>query len=184
MSWFTENPWPPIVILGLVAAACLAAWSSQKRANWLVGSVVALAAAAVIYFVSQSVVTEGERVAQQVHALADAFTKKDVDRTLAFFSPQANDLRAQCRAAFAWVEFPEGLDIKDMKVTLSNENSRAVSHFRANGTVSIRGTATTHAASRWEVTWQKEAGQWKIVEVQRLHPYKDEKWDTFEPRQN
>lgn len=184
MSWFTENPWPPIVILGLIAAGCLAVWSSQKSGKWLVGALAAAAGAVVVYLVAQSVVTEGERVAQQIHALAEAFTKKDHDRTLSFFSPQALEWRAQCETAMNWVEFPNGIDIKDVGVEVSNENSRAVSRFRANGTVSLKGTATMHAASRWEVTWQKEAGQWKIIDVQRLNPYKDEKMGPFDARQN
>jgi ketosteroid isomerase-like protein len=184
MSWFTENPWPPIVILGLVAIGCLGVWSSQKRGVWLIGAVGAVAAALGVYFVDRSIVTEGERVAQEIHALADAFTRKDRDRTLAFFSPQAVEWREQCRTALDLVSFPDGIDIKDVQVTMSNENSRAISHFRANGTVSVRGVATAHVASRWQVTWQKEAGQWKIVEVQRLNPYKDEPMTLFEPRQN
>ena len=184
MSWFTENPWPPIIILGIVAVACLAVWSSQKRGAWLIAGVVAIAAAAVLYFVARSIETEGERVAHEIHALVNAFIKKDRDRTLAFFSPQAADLRTKCEAALAWVDFPNGLDIKDVGVTMSNDNTQAVSRFRANGTVSVKGTGASHAPSRWEVTWRKEAGQWKIVDVQRLHPYKDEKMDFFEPRPN
>lgn len=184
MSWFTENPWPPIVLLGLAAAVCLAVWSSQKRGIWLLGAVVSAAAGVAVFFVAQSIVTEGERVAREIHALVDAFTKKDRDRTLAFFSPQAKEVRALCEAALAMVEFPDGIDIKDVQVETSNENTRAVSRFRANGTVSVRGMGSSHAPSRWEVTWQKEAGQWKIVEVQRLHPYKDEKMDAFDPRSN
>ncbi|MBI3866128.1 MAG: nuclear transport factor 2 family protein [Planctomycetia bacterium] len=184
MSWLSENAWPLIIFLGLVAAACVAVWSSQKRGRWLIGAVAAAAAAVVVFFVERQIVTESERVAEQVHQLVDAFTKKDRDRTLAFFSAQARDLRANCETALTWVDFPNGLDIKDVNIKMSNENTRAISHFRANGTVSYRGMGASHAASRWEVTWQKEAGQWKIVEVQRLHPYKDEKWDIFEPRQN
>jgi hypothetical protein len=184
MSWFTENPWPLIIILGMVAAASLAAWSSQKRSLWLIASGVAVIAAIGVYVIAHSVETEGERVAKEIHALADAFTKKDHDRTLAFFSPKAADLRLKCEGALLLVEFPNGIDIKDVSVVVTNQKSRAVSVFRANGTVSVTALGTSHAASRWEVTWQKEAGQWKIVEVQRLHPYKEEKMDFFEPRQN
>ena len=88
-------------------------------------------------------------------------------------------MRTQVGQALDWVEFPNGIDIKDMQVRTSNENTRAVSHFRANGTVSFRGMGAQHAASRWAVTWQKEGADWKIIEVHRLHPLKDEKLLMF-----
>src|SRR4029077_4719846 len=102
---------------------------------------------------------------------------------LTFFSVQAPELRSQAEQALSWVTLPNGIDIKDMRVRTSNENTRAVSHFRANGTVVVHGMST-HAASRWEVTWQKEGTQWKIIDVQRLNPFKDEKMDMFDQRGN
>jgi hypothetical protein len=66
---------------------------------------------------------------------------------------------------------------------MSNENSRAVSLFRANGVVAVKGLgAQQQMASRWQVTWQKEGNDWKIVEVVRLHPYKDESMQILEQR--
>ena len=173
-----------MLILVIAAVACLAAWVSQKRGFWLVAGLLSLLAAGAVYFVERSIVTEAERVEQNVRALAAAFQLKDRDATLAFFSLQATGLRVQVAQALDSVDLPNGIDIKDMRVRMSNENTRALSHFRANGTVSFRGMGSSHAASRWEVTWQKEAGQWKIIEVQRLNPYKDEKMDFFDQRGN
>ena len=184
MTWFTETPWPPIIILAIVAVVCLAAWASQKRGSWLVAGLLAVVAAVAVFLIERSVVTEAERVEQSVNALADAFQRKDREGTLSFFSLQAPELRAQVAQALDWVDMPNGIDIKDTRVRTSNENTRAVSHFRANGVVSFRGLGSSHAASRWEVTWQKEAAQWKIIDVQRLNPYKDEKMDFFEQRGN
>src|SRR5436305_1758189 len=53
MTWFTENPWPPIFILGLVVCALLAVWSSQKRGIWLIGVFAAVALAVAIFFVEK-----------------------------------------------------------------------------------------------------------------------------------
>ena len=184
MTWFTETPWPPIFILAIAAVACVAAWASQKRGFWLVAGLLAVVAAIAVFLFERSVVTEAERVEQSVHALAAAFQRKDRDATLSFFSLQAPELRRQVEQALALVDMPNGIDIKDMHVRTSNENTRAVSHFRANGVVSIPGYGTRHAASRWEATWQKEGAQWKIIEVQRLDPYKDEKMDFLEQRGN
>jgi ketosteroid isomerase-like protein len=159
-------------------------WSSQKRGLWLSAALVALIAAIGVYLAEKSIVTEAERVEGEVQGLVSAFERKDHDALAAFFSVRAPDLRAQAEQALTWVDIPNGLDIKDMRVRTSNEDTRAISHFRANGTVSFRGMATTHVASRWEFTWQKEQGRWKVIDVQRLNPYKEEKMELFDPRPN
>src|SRR4051812_36960409 len=137
MTWFTETPWPPMIILAIIAIACLAAWTSQKRAAWLLAGLLTVVAAVAVFVIEQSIVTEAERVEQSVHALAAAFQRKDRDATLSFFSVQAPELQTQVGQALDWVDLPSGIDIKDMKVRTSNENTRATSHFRANGTVSF-----------------------------------------------
>jgi len=182
MSWFTENPWPPIILLIIAAAGMLAVWSSQKRAIWLAGAATAIAAAGAVFLVARAIVTEAERVEKKVHEVAEAFERKDKDGTLAFFSVQRPELRALVDQALEWVDLPNGVDIKDMSVRLSNENTRAITRFRANGTVSYKKLGSHHAPSRWEVTWQKEAGDWKIIAVDRLDPIKDEKRQIFDPR--
>ena len=184
MTWFTETPWPPIFILGIVAAVLLAVWTSQKQGVWLIGAVVACLAAPVVYLIEKAIVTEGERVEQNVLDLTAAFQRKDRERVLSFFSAQAPDLRDMAVYALNLVDLPKGIDVKDLSVRLSNENSRAISHFRANGTVAVPGVGERHSPSRWEVTWQKEGTEWKIIEVVRLHPYKDETMKVFDPRSN
>jgi hypothetical protein len=182
MTWFTENPWPPIFILGLVVCALLAVWSSQKRGIWLIGVLVAVMLAGAIFFVEKSIVTERERIEQKVLDLTAAFQLKDHDRTLSFFSAQEPELRQTAENALQWVTLDD-LDVKDFDVRLFGEGTGAVSRFRANGNGSgfgLRG----HFATRWDVTWQKEGGDWKIIAVQRLGTLKDEKLQTFEKRAN
>ena len=180
MTWFTENPWPPIFILGLVACALLAVWSSQKRGIWLVGILAAVALAAGIFFAEKSIVTERERIEQRVLDLAAAFQRKDHDLTLSFFSAQEPDLRGMAEKALDHVTL-DRLDLKDFDVRLFGEGTGAVSRFRANGDGSGFGVGG-HFSTRWDVTWQKEGGEWKIIAVQRLNPLKEEKMQTFETR--
>jgi hypothetical protein len=179
MTWFTENPWPPIIILAIVTVVCVAAWTSQKRGIWLVAGLLAVVAAVIVFVVERAIVTDAERVGQSVHDLAAAFQRKDRDGTLSFISLQAPELRVLVAQAIDWIDLPNGINIKDLRVRTSNENTRAIAHFHANGTGSIRGMGTGHGASRWELTWQKEGTQWKIIEVQRLNPFKDEKLEIF-----
>src|SRR5438067_2019611 len=115
MTWFTENPWPLMIILAIAAIACLAAWASQKRGLWLVAGMLAVVGMGAVYLIERSVVTEAERVGQNVHALAAAFQRKDRDGTLSFFSLQAPELRVQVEQALDWVDLPNGIDIKDMR---------------------------------------------------------------------
>ena len=70
-------------------------------------------------------------------------------------------------------------DIKDVQVTLLADETRASTRFRANGTVSFEKTNAGHQPSRWELKWQREGSDWKIIEVHRLHPLKDEELGMF-----
>lgn len=182
MTWFTENPWPLVVLLGIGGGILLAAWSSSRRKVWLAASLSAVGAAVAVYFVERAIVTDRERVEQNVLDLTAAFQRHDRDKTLSFFSLQAPEWRNIVELALERVAVKDDLSVKDMSVRLSNENTRAVSHFRANGTVSYEGNSLGHQPSRWELTWQKEAGDWKIVEVKRLNTIKDEKLEIFEQR--
>jgi hypothetical protein len=184
MTWFTENPWPPIFVLGIAACAMLAVWSSQKRAIWLMGSLTVVIAAVAVFIVERSIVTEGERVEKKVLELTAAFQLRDKDRLLSFFSVRAPEWRLIAETALERVTVKDDLSIKDMSVRVTNENSRAISRFRANGTVLFEGNNVGHQASRWELTWQKEGNDWKVVDVQRLGLIKDEKLGIFEQRPN
>src|SRR5262245_41333091 len=185
MSWFTENPWPLIVLLGIAAGIMTAVWSSQKRALWLLGALAAVLAAVALFFVERSIVTEGERVEKAIIELVAAFVREDKDVVLSYFSVQAPELRDTALRGMELVDFPHGIDVKDVSVRLSNENSRAVSRFRANGlaAASIAGmSAQQQFATRWEVTWQKEGNDWKIIEVERLHTLKEERIPILDHR--
>jgi hypothetical protein len=183
MTWLTENPWPPIFILGIAAGVMVAVWTTQKRGAWLVAAMTAVVAAAAVYLVEKAIVTEGERVEQHVRDLVEAFVRGDRDRVVSFFSARAPELRTLALRGMDLVEFPSGIDVKDVSVRVTNENTRAVSLFRANGVVAVKGLgAQQPMPSRWQVTWQNEGNDWKIVEVVRLHPYKDESMPVLDQR--
>lgn len=173
ISWFTESPWPLVVILGIAACVMLAIWSGQKRGAWLVGSLAAILAAVTVVFVERSIVTEAERVEQRVLDFTRAFQQHDHDRTLSCISMQAPKLRQLAELALEQVTVQNDLSIKDMHVRLTNENSRAVSRFRANGTIVFGGTNYGPQPSLLEVTWQKEQNEWKATEVRRFNPIRE-----------
>lgn len=174
--WFTETPWPPIVIFSIVAAVLVAVWSAQKRAWPLIGAATLVVLCVLTYVFERFYVTDGERVEADVLGLAHAFQHKDLEKTLSYFSPQAVKLRAEIENAMYFVTVENDLDIKDMSVTLVSAGSQAVSRFRANATVSVKGFGNVgFKPSRWDVTWQREGGDWKIVKVERLDVLQDKK---------
>lgn len=177
--WFTENPWPPIFILAMFASGMFVAWFSQKRAFWLAGCLAALVGCGAIYAVEKSVITEGERIEAKVHQLVSDFQNKRREAVLGAISRRETKWREMANKALDDVEVHKDLDVKDMSVELFNDKSQAVTRFRANGTVTYQRTISTYSPSRWELHWQKEGNDWKIVDVIRLHPLREEHRDIF-----
>src|ERR671918_623537 len=91
--WFTETPWPPIIILLVVCCFLVAAWQGSRRGAYLGGVAVLLAACVGIFLLEENIVTDAELVEQHVHDLCRAFQRKDLKSTLDFFSPQAPEYR-------------------------------------------------------------------------------------------
>ncbi|MBI1311791.1 hypothetical protein GC176_10910 [bacterium] len=179
--WFTEDAWSPIVLCVIAAVIFFIAWSTTQRPRLLLGVPLALLAAVVIYFVEQSIVTDREQVEADLDSLLHTFVEESQElhgsasqtpanlRTLDFFSAQNTTDRARVAAALNLVVV-EDVRITDVQTRLTNEDTRAVTHFRANGNVSLSGSSGgSHYSSRWELTWQKEAGRWTVTRTKMLN---------------
>lgn len=181
--WMTENPWPLILVAGLLAMVCVGLWVPSKRGIWLVGAAIFLAAGAGVFVFERMIVTERELVEIHLRDLAAAFQKKDVPRTLGYFSeardPRVLTLKTLIRSAAGMADIGEDLSIKDVSVRLTAGGSRAVARFRANASVTVMNHNAGPVFTRWEMTWQKEGGAWKIIDIERLHPIKDEVIDPL-----
>lgn len=173
--WFTENAWPPMLIAGLAALVCLALWNSNRRGLHLAAALVCLLLCAGFYFLERAIVTEGERLQQIVVSLCNDFREKD-PATGGYFSKAAPEYKALVLLAMSMVEVHEDLRLTDFQTTLTNQNSRGTVHFRANATLSLAGHGNVgHQPARIMLTFQREQGEWKIIEVERLHPLTGEK---------
>ena len=171
--WFTETAWPPIIILMMSAAVMLALWSTSRRAINLIAAVLLLLCCGVVYVIEQQIVTERERVEAAVHDMAAAFESADTGATLEFISPRAFDLQLAVQIAMGAMEIRvrDDLRITDVSVEMLNEESRAKVHLRANGTFYVAEYGDVgHQPTRWNITWQKEGGEWKVIDVERLDP--------------
>jgi len=177
--WFTENAWPPMLIAGLAALVCLALWNSNRRSIHLVAALGCLLLCAGFYFLERSIVTEGERLQKIVASLCDDFRKKN-PATAEYFSKAAPEYKALVLLAMAMVEVREDLRLTDFQTNLTNQNSRGTVHFRANATLSVVGHGDVgHQPARIVLTFQREQGEWKIIEVERLHPLTGVKMQTL-----
>lgn len=178
--WFTENPWPPMILAGLGALICYGLWNNDRRNLYFILTFVFLAMTGIIYAVERAIVTDGEKLHQEVVVLCDQFRKRD-PATLSHFSATASDLKALCQTAMDTVEIGDDLRLTDFNTKLTNQNSRASVHFRANATISVSGFRQ-HYPFRCILGFQKEAGDWKIVDVQRLDPIKGDQIGVMDKR--
>jgi len=178
--WFTENPWP-VVVICLIVTAIFAARAIQTGLgrNWLlVGLGVLLAVGT--YLAEQSIVTPAEEVELRVHEAIDHCIEGDVNSVLGMISEGQPGMRVLAMAGLSMADIHDDMRITDLNVRMTAQNSRAISHFRANGTISAGGVSMTgHATTRWEVTWQQENGEWKIVDITRLHPINGEPMEVL-----
>ncbi|RPI74071.1 MAG: hypothetical protein EHM42_15760 [Planctomycetaceae bacterium] len=179
--WFTENPWPPVLICCVLAAAALATWVSQRQMKWLYVGLGGLLLAVGLWQLERKIVTDRERVEQLVVDLVKEFQNKDREAVLAHFSPQALLWREMVSRAFDLVEIKD-VRVTDLAVRMTAQNSEALSHFRANGTVVFAGAASGYQPSRWQLTWRRESGEWKVIDVVRLNPLRDEPLGILDPR--
>ena len=180
--WFTETPWAPIIIVALAAALLLVGWYATGRGKYLIGAGVMLPIALAIYFVEQAVVSEAERVEEAVHAITTAFQQDDLDRTMEMISPQSRRMRDDVARAMEIVNL-EHMRITDLHVDMRAQGTMAVSRFRVNATINAP-SFQFHGAQPtfWQLSWQKENGQWKALDYQRLDVMSGEPIGAYEAR--
>ena len=181
--WFTETSWPPIIGLCVIGVLLFLGWMSQRKGAFLAGVALCLALCGIVFVVEQQIVTERERVEQALRDFAVAFQQDSMRQglmnlvipgpepaSLSFVSASAEGTRRMAEAALNFVDLPEPVRISDVRTTMSNNDSRAITHFRATATVRAGGFADgIHQPTRWELTWQREKGDWKILRATRLH---------------
>jgi len=174
-TWFTESAWPPIMILATAAGAGVALFFTTQRVKYLAALLPLMIFGPVIYAYEQRTVTERERVETAVYDVVAAFQREDRPGTLAYFSASDRQLRGRCTWAMDFVQPNGDLSVTDVSISMGNRNNRAVARFRVTGPIKIMSIGDVGTrASRWELTWQKEGGEWRIIGLQRLDPISGE----------
>jgi hypothetical protein len=180
--WFTETPWPPFCICSVVAAVFFAQWYVHRRPRQLQLSVAFLALGGLVILVERLIVTESERVENNVYALARAFESGDGERCAEFFSAHDQKERDLVRGVAGSVHVVGSIRITDLSVQMSSAESQATSTFRASATVSFNGRQE-HGYTRWALTWEREANEWKIAHIRRLHFVGDGEIELMSPQE-
>jgi ketosteroid isomerase-like protein len=181
--WFTETPWAPFFICTVIAALFFAQWYMHRRPRALYLAIGSMAIGGLVILVERLIVTESERVENNVYALARAFEAGDGDRCAEFFSEHDQKERDTVRSVAATVKIVGHIHITDLAVQMSSAESRATATFRASATANYQGR-DVHGATRWELTWQREANEWKIVRIRRLRFVGEGEMDWMSPQSN
>ena len=171
--WFTEDALTPCAIFGAAGMMLLFTGlnNGQNRNTFLGGLLMIIGASA--FLVDSMVVTERERIQTHVVTLCDDFQNRRAG-TLDYFSQTAPELKVAAAAAMALVTLDTEPSLTDFQIDITNQGSRATTHFRANATISVKGVGSVgHQPSRFILTWAREGTEWKIIKVQRMHPIQD-----------
>lgn len=179
--WFIENPWPPIFVLVAVAVALILLWSQAQRTKYLYALVGVLAACVVVFFVEQQIVTPAEEVEMTIADLRTHCVNGNAEAAAAIVSAEQPALQVIVKQGLSMIDLKEDLSIKDVRITMQSDDTRAVSHFRANGTFSDKVSGyEQHAPTRWRVHWTRKGTDWKIIKIERLSPTSGEEMGTLQ----
>lgn len=169
--WFTETPWPPIAILGLLGGVCLLTALQNQRSKWLVASCVCVVLGFAVWFIERVIVTPGERVEGSLLALVEAFQKNDEPGTLKYISPASPQLVMLVKVAIHLVDIDKDFRVTDVQIQTIANNTGATSHFRVNATPHMPTQGTPgRMPFRFNGQWRIEAGQWRLTEIEELDP--------------
>jgi hypothetical protein len=178
--WFTENPWPPMVIAVFAAVVFLFLWNANRRGLHFVLAVACLLAAAGIYLLERLIVTEGERLQQRVVQLCYDFRDKK-PAVLDYVSDSFPKLKEMFSDALATVTIQSDLRMSDFQTTLTDDNSRGTVRFRANATINVSGYGDVgYQPAHLELVFEREKGEWKIIEIRRFNPINGKEIDVMQ----
>jgi hypothetical protein len=181
--WFTENPWPPMFLCAVGAVVCLIVWYQRQQPRFLAGAGALVLLAAGIWVIERAIVTERERVRENVFAVTSSFQRRDLDGTLDYISQQAPDLRRLVVYGYNVAQVEDDMRVTDVQVEMTAQETRATTRFRVNATVTGHpegGMNFSHRQpTRWEAKWQQEAGEWRMFDIQQLDPITGERINQF-----
>ena len=177
--WIDPYLTPAAVVLA-VAAAAAAGWAVfSGKAKFLAVAGVCFLLGVAAFGAERLIVTEAEKVDALIDELADAAIRGNASLVLSRLSPSVPEdelPRKTLAMGLTLVNIDPDLRLTDRSTVVSANDTQATSDFRANGTARSPqlGNATWRFATKWQLVWRKEAGEWKIVRVIRFNPITEE----------
>ena len=109
MWLLTENPWPLIIVLSVVAVGLVVSWWTRRDNRLLVATVVVVLLAVGAWELERRIVTEKERLTARVLDLRDAVQAKDGEfaELFGFFSNSEPALKVMATAGLRLVTFED-----------------------------------------------------------------------------
>lgn len=171
MWLLTENPWPLMIALSVVAVVLVVRWSSRQDSRLLIAAALAVLLAVGVWEFERRIVTEREQLEARVLELRDAVQSKDLVAVFGFFSNSDLTLKTMATAGLAMVTFEDRIRVTALETTLDPEGTGGETRFRANVSLSVTGYGPVgHQPTLWSLTWSKEADEWRITRIRRFHP--------------
>jgi hypothetical protein len=180
MTYLTEDPWPLVGLLGLVAAGFLIALRATQQGAYLVRALVAAGLALLILAVEWAWVTDNERIEAVVYDLAAAVEAGDLNRVTSHLTPDVrlvqNDRTlmegARIDALLSRLEIArfDFVRVNSLEAESGSHTRRGRAEFR----VLAGGTMPTPAAdlnfgsidSRWDLGFRETSpGIWKVNRI-------------------
>lgn len=168
--WFTETAWPPILISLAIALLFFAAWQRNRKTALLALAIAFVALCPAIYLFELIYVTEPEVVEGRIAELVAAVEADDADKAVSYFSEDNAEIRAALRSGMSSYRSYGPIRVRSMRVEYNKDGSAIIARFDVNGDFGMKSSrsSATKYPTRWELTWKKESGEWRIVKAQRV----------------
>jgi hypothetical protein len=173
MTWFTENPLPPVVIGIVVGAALVVGLAKTGKRSFLWGIVATLGVVAAAVVMERVIVTPREAVTATLEEMRAALAANNRPELLTHIDASNIRLRNQVQNDLAQLTVTEA-KMNDLKVdvdatgTVATANMIGVVHFEGGQTI-----PTKHAVVRINVELRKREpeGKWLVMHA-GYEPYR------------
>jgi hypothetical protein len=168
MTWFTENPLPPVVIGIVVGAGLVVGLAKTGKRGFLWGIVATLAVVVVSVVMERMIVTPREAVTATIEEMRAALAANDRATLLANIDPTNIPLRNKVQIDLAQLTVTEA-KINELKVDVDESGKFAKADLK--GVVHFEGSASTlmvkFVAVRISVDLRKQEpdGKWLVKDA-------------------
>ena len=175
MSWLIDNSSAWFVLLGIVAAGFAAAWWLRRTKPYLLGLGITVAVIALLWLLTQLIVTDRKQIESNVHAMADAAITGKADILLNHFSGDFTQQGKQGRdLAEAAIRGAKNYKLNDIVIRNFTVDDLTANSAKASFLAYVHhGAADAPGAIPFlcKTTFVKEGNHWKLKDIEiRTYP--------------